>query len=137
MKRWVDYHMMIGGFPVTHIHGDEARWPKIQTWNYLGEEPVFKSRMQADETHCFMGTATYQRSFVMMGRMYVLLVRRGKIAWKIVLSFMTACFDSMPEEIINSNDHMRAGAKLGELKLDRVGLGDGHSENVANDESGA
>jgi hypothetical protein len=123
MKKWVDVPMMLARCPITPIHDGQDRGPNIQTWNYLGSEPAFKDKMKADETHCFMGTATYKRSFTMLSRIYIVLVRRKRFAWKISLSFMSACFDGMPDALIESNDHVRAGAILGELKLGGIGLG--------------
>jgi hypothetical protein len=58
----------------------------------------------------------------MLGRIYVVVVRRGKFAWKIALSFKTACRDGMREEVIVSNDHVRAGAILGDMELDGTGI---------------
>ena len=37
--------------------------------------------------------------------------------WKLALSFETACFEGMPEEKVYRNDHVRAGAILGDLQL--------------------
>lgn len=57
-----------------------------------------------------------------MGRWYVLLVRKGCRAWVVTLSFLTAVLPGMPESMVESNDHVRAGAMLGRLRLDVGGV---------------
>ncbi len=120
LHKWVDFSMLLCDSPITQIHDDEARAPKRRTWDFLGRLPSLEAKMKADEAYGWMGTSTYQRDFVMLGRMYVILVRRKTFAWKIVLSFMTAVLEGMPEQFIKSNDHVRAGAVLGDLVLDGI-----------------
>ena len=123
MDQWVDFTMALCGMPIAPIHEDEDRGPERRTWTPLGRMPALETRLGADEAYAYMGVSTYQRDFVMMGRMYVLIVRRASFAWKIVLSFMTAVLEEvMPQSMLDSNDHVRAGAVLGTLALDGRGL---------------
>jgi hypothetical protein len=90
--------MALQGFPV--IWSNSTTKPELMSWEY-------------------MGVANYKaldpRST--LGRIYVLLVRKGRLAWQIALCFRTACFRGVPEEMLNSNDHNRAGAVLETLRL--------------------
>jgi TIR domain len=120
--KWVPNTMMLCRFPLVPIHDKAERGPEIWTWQNLGSIPALQSKLQADEVYGYMGVAKYKRSYVMLGRIYVVVVRRGKFAWKIALSFKTACRDGMREEVIVSNDHVRAGAILGDMELDGTGI---------------
>jgi hypothetical protein len=45
------------------------------------------------------------------------MARRKKFAWKLALSFESAVFPGAPERKIASQDHVRAGAIFGKLRL--------------------
>ena len=109
--------MALQGFPV--IWSNSTTKPELMSWEYMSEIPALAARMNVDEAHGYMGVANYKaldpRST--LGRIYVLLVRKGRLAWQIALCFRTACFRGVPEEMLNSNDHNRAGAVLGTLRL--------------------
>jgi hypothetical protein len=49
-----------------------------------------------------------------------LILTRHRTAWKIALSFETACLEGISEERVYSQDHVRAGAVLGKLRLGRA-----------------
>ena len=119
-NRWIDSVLMLTGLPVVPIHDEKSRGPKRRSFDYLGVMPALAKRLEADEAYGWMGVFQYQRNYVMLGRVYALIVRRGSFGWKIVLSFNTAVLDVMPERMLESNDHVRAGAILGDLRLDGV-----------------
>ncbi|GKZ64928.1 hypothetical protein AnigIFM50267_007084 [Aspergillus niger] len=112
----VTVYMALTGMPVLY---DLVAQPKLLpgTWQYMGQLPSLITRLNADDACAYMGLASFQASFNLLGRIYVVVVRKGTFRWKITLSFQTACLPSMPEDIVNSNDHVRAGAILGSLQL--------------------
>ena len=65
----------------------------------------------------YQGLAELQTRPVEYGRLYFLLAQRGRFAWKVGLSLLTACFPGSPEKLIRKNDHVRAGATFGALAL--------------------
>ena len=50
-------------------------------------------------------------------RIYILMARRGELAWKVTLCFESAVLPGMPEPMVAANDHVRAGASLGYLRF--------------------
>ncbi|PYH62046.1 toll/interleukin-1 receptor domain-containing protein [Aspergillus niger CBS 101883] len=112
----VTVYMALIGMPVLY---DLVAQPTLLpgTWQYMGKLPSLITSLNADDACAYMGLARFQASFNLLGRIYVVLVRKGTFRWKITLSFETACLPSMPEDIVNSNDHVRAGAILGSLQL--------------------
>jgi hypothetical protein len=116
ITRWVEMMMAITNFPVIcHLRPQ----PTLLSWQFMGQIPNLAVKLNVDEAHGYMGVARYEGSPARLGRVYVLLVRKGKLAWNIALSFITACLPGTSEEMLNSNDHNRAGATLGTLQLGR------------------
>lgn len=48
---------------------------------------------------------------------YIVMARRANFAWKVTLSFESACLPGVPESVVASNDHVRAGATFGSLRF--------------------
>jgi hypothetical protein len=89
------------------------------TWTYVGRIPLLAARLNADEAHGYTGAAVFNpEKSPELGRIYVVLARKGTLAWKITLTFMSACVPNAPEKLVRSSDHNRAGAVFGSLKLD-------------------
>jgi hypothetical protein len=115
MTDWVEACIAMSGFPVIL---EQDPLPALRSWNYLGKLPGFAKKLGADEAHAYTGLANYpEDSGTVLGRLYIVMARRKSFAWKIALSFETACFEGMPEEKVYANDHVRAGAILGNLRL--------------------
>ena len=119
IRNWVNMAMAITGFPVIC---DPKANPHMLAdgWQYIGKIPLLASRMNVDEALGYTGVAQFGAGLGMLGRIYVLLIRKSRMAWKIALSFNTACLPGMPESLLNSNDHNRAGAMFGTLRLGDV-----------------
>ena len=123
MTNWIDFCVATTGFPV-HLGQDPL--PALRVWNYLGKLTGVAEKLATEEVHAYTGLANYsytglanysEDSRTLLGRVYIVLARRKSFAWKIALSFETSCFDGMPDEKIYANDHVRAGAILGNLRL--------------------
>jgi hypothetical protein len=116
IRHLVTMTMALNGFPVFC---DLKTQPELLpgSWQYMGQIPNLAVRMNVDEAYGYMGVARFEAPPAMLGRVYVLLVRKGKFAWNIALSFRTACLPGTSEEMLDSNDHNRAGAILGTLQL--------------------
>ena len=118
MRNWVEASIAMTGFPVM-LEFDPPS--KLGRWTYLGKLPGLAKKLSVDEAHAYTGLAEYNKDQkTTLGRMYIVMARRKNFAWKLALSFETACFDGMPEEKVYSQDHVRAGAILGTLRLGRV-----------------
>lgn len=118
MRNWVEGIIAMTGFPVA-MKLDPR--PQLTKWDYLGKSQGIAKMLGVDEAHAYTGLATYQDSGgTVRGRLYLVMARRGSFAWKLALSIETACFDGVPPEMIYSQDHVRAGAILGELRLCEV-----------------
>lgn len=123
MADWINVSMMLTGFPViTH---DQTRGRLLPgSWECFGKMPNLAKELRVDEVHGYMGVAKYEQdSPASLGRLYVLLARRGTFAWNVALSLPTALGPGAAEDMLNSNDHNRAGAVLGTLKLDDASQG--------------
>ena len=115
MTNWVEAHIAITGFPVL-LEYDPS--PTLRSWTYIGKLPGLAKKLGVDEAHAYTGLANYSEdSGTVLGRMYIVMARHKTFAWKVALSFETACFEGMPEEKVYANDHVRAGAILGDLRL--------------------
>jgi hypothetical protein len=115
VTNWVEAFIAMTGFPVLL---EQDPLPSLRSWIYLGKLPGLAKKLEADEAHAYTGLANYSEdSRTVLGRLYIVMARRKSFAWKIALSFGTACFEGVPEEKVYVNDHMRAGAILGSLRL--------------------
>ncbi len=109
--------MSITGFPVIALTQPGAPPPALLKWQYEGAFPALAKRLGADEAHLYSGLARLPGTPPELARLYMLLARRDTQAWKVTLSFASACPPGMPEEFVISNDHVRAGATFGDLRL--------------------
>ena len=119
MADWVEGILAVTGFPVLEMipeAGSQPR-PTLIEWVYEGALRPIAEKLDADEAHCYTGIAQLPGKPPRLSRLYILLVRRATFAWKVTLAFETACLPGMPDEIVVSNDHVRAGAVLGSLHL--------------------
>lgn len=115
MTTWVEAFRAMTGFPVL-LKLDPM--PQLARWTYLGKLSGLAKMLRADEAHAYTGLAKYtEAGSTVLGRIYIVMARRKTFAWKLALSIETACFDGMPEERVYSQDHVRAGAIFGTLKL--------------------
>lgn len=118
IANWVEARLAITGFPVLI---NRNTLPKLVRCTNLGKVPALAKKLGADDAHAYGGLANYQESRRdVLGRFYIVMLRRRNFAWKVALSFETACFDGIDEELVNSQDHVRAGAILGELRVGDV-----------------
>jgi hypothetical protein len=117
MKNWVEAFINMTGFPV--FTGNKAT-PELREWRYEGRLPALAKKLRTDEAHAYTGTARYTvDGHALLVRLYIVMARRKTFAWKFALSFETACLEGMADAKVNSQDHVRAGATLGSVVLDR------------------
>lgn len=118
ITNWVEAIMHMAGFPILPMK--QAIGPSLQLleWRYEGAGPLYAQRLAVDEAYFYSGLAMFQdQSRSALARFYILLARRENSAWKIALSFMSACPPGMPEAMVISNDHVRAGATFGSVRF--------------------
>lgn len=83
----------------------------------MGSVQSLSVKLGADEAHAYTGIMDYPATTPTLGRIYVILVRKGNLAWKIALSLMTIYVPGTREAILDGDDHAKAGAMLGTLAL--------------------
>lgn len=118
LTNWVDTLVAITELPAESAALDKSLSPKLLEWDYLGEFAPLKARWEVDEVHLYQGLMIYHSDKSELARLYIVVCRRANSAWKIVLSFSSACPPGMPQAAIDSNDHVRAAATFGHLYLD-------------------
>lgn len=114
---WLELSMSVfGGLDPQTLADDGAT--EILQWRREPADGLAES-LAADEAAAFSGLATFtvdgERPELI--RSYVLLVRRGSTAWKIGLALSSACLPGTPDELVDANDHIRARAVFGGLRL--------------------
>ena len=117
MMLWVGAIVGMTGFPIPQMTDSGSEPPELLEWDYQGTSEPLAKRLSVDELHLYSGLARLSNETPGLARFYILMARRGRSAWKVALSFASACVPGMPEEMVVSNDHVRAGATFGELKF--------------------
>lgn len=117
LRNWVEVFLSLTGFPILAMKQASDSPPDLLEWQYQGSCPALTERLNCDETHLYQGLAQFPGKPPEFARLYILLARRKTVAWKVSLSLMSACLPGMPEEKVASNDHIRAGAIFGNLRL--------------------
>lgn len=115
---WVDGLTAMAGFPIASLQKtlDDTSLQLLQ-WSYDGICPSLTAKLGVEETHLYQGLASISKPIPTLLRLYTLLARQGNLAWQVNLSLSSACLPGTPEEVVDSNDHCRAGATFGELQL--------------------
>jgi hypothetical protein len=117
LRNWIEAVVSMTGFPILAMQQAIDPPPELLEWQYTGAYPTLSERLGVDETFLYHGAAKLPGKPPELARIYALLARRGTLAWKVCLAFNSACPPGMPEEMIVSNDHVRAGATFGCLQL--------------------
>lgn len=117
LGNWVEALIYISGFPIPAMQKGIEPEPELLEWQQDWGGERLRARLGADEVFLYQGMANLPGSPPDLARFYIILVRRGTFAWKICLSFSSACPPGTPEEIVEANDHVRAGATFGPLEL--------------------
>ena len=116
MRNWVEMIMATVGFPILEMT-EPGSTPKLLEWRDLGKLEPYAATHGLDEVRAYTGFAVLPGAERHMARLYILLARRGTLAWKVTVGLESACLPGTPEPMIVSNDHIRAGAMLGTLQL--------------------
>jgi len=115
LRNWMEGTTALAGFPILALVKDPR--PELLEWAYEGSWPDYAHQLGVDECHSYQGLARLPGPDKELARMYILLARRGVHAWKIAFSILSACLPGTPEETVYRNDHVRAAATFGTLKL--------------------
>lgn len=116
LRNWAEAVVNLTGFPITSM-SQAAQPPKLLEWQYEGACAPLAERLGVDEVHLYRGLGMLPGRPPELARFYILLARRGTLAWKIGLSFMSACLPGTDEAVVAENDHVRAGATFGYSRL--------------------
>lgn len=117
IRNWVEAIVSMTGFPILSLQHSCEPQPELLEWQYQGSCSPLTQRLGVEETYLYQGLAKLPINVPELARFYILLARRNTLAWKVSLSFMSACTPGTPQEIIADNDHVRAAATFGGLCL--------------------
>ncbi|RPI80270.1 MAG: hypothetical protein EHM41_23050 [Chloroflexi bacterium] len=115
IRNWVEGVLAVAGFPIPELAKGSP--PELLEWAYEGSWPALTGRLGVDECHTYQGLAYLPETEGEVARFYILLARRGQQAWKVTLSFLSACLPGTEDQEVYENDHVRAGATFGALKF--------------------
>ncbi|AFZ23564.1 hypothetical protein Cylst_1271 [Cylindrospermum stagnale PCC 7417] len=116
LRNWVEAFISLTGLPLVFKQKLIHPPPGLLNWEYQGSCPTLTQRLECDETHLYQGLFQLADKPDLL-RLYILLVRRKTLAWKISLSFLSACIPGTSAAMVAEKDHVRAGATYGYLQL--------------------
>lgn len=117
LRNWIQAFIQLTGLPILYLKDCIKPSPALIAWEPMGASLQLAKQLQADDIFLFQGLAQLSEASPAFIRLYTLLVRRQTQAWKISLALRSACSPDMPKELVERNDHLRAGATLGHLQL--------------------
>jgi hypothetical protein len=115
LQDWVEYFLQLQNFPVPIFIKENQAFPELLEWEYQGEYSNLKERFEVNEIHLYQGLALLPIQPQELARFYILVARREQFAWKVMLSFLSACLPGSSPQEVNINDHQRAAATFGGL----------------------
>lgn len=118
----VEADLRLRGYPVAELIPDSDPTPNsgptMLEWKLEEGGPALRERFGVDELWLGSGLSKFRLDREMnLARLYVVLARRGDLAWRMGLSFLSASMPGSPEEMVIENDHVRAGAIFGPLRF--------------------
>ncbi|HEY2577573.1 MAG TPA: toll/interleukin-1 receptor domain-containing protein [Streptosporangiaceae bacterium] len=116
MRLWVETTKLMTGFPVLGVTSD-GKPPELLEWQYEGEYGPLAAKRGLDELHCWSGAARIGNVTTPLRRLYIAAFRKQTFGWLIALLIETAVQPGMPEKLVETNDHVRAGATFGHIQL--------------------
>ncbi|MBP0019738.1 MAG: hypothetical protein J7647_19565 [Cyanobacteria bacterium SBLK] len=117
LRNWVEAILGMMGFPLLALQQNRTILPQLLEWQYQGNCPIYAERLAVDEVHLYEGLAQFPDIPSELARLYILLARRENLAWKVGLSFLSACLPGMSEDLITSSDRVRGGATFSRLRF--------------------
>ncbi len=118
LSAWLDAVVTVAGFPVPELLGDgDGGQPDLVEWRDVGAAPGYAERLGADDSHLYDGLAVLTSRPTQLARLYVVLLRARRRAWRLSLSFESACPPGSPSALVEANDHVRAAATFGGVEL--------------------
>jgi hypothetical protein len=118
LSDWVDACLHLTGFPVLPLAESLPTAPRLLVWSGVQLCPELAARLGAEDLRVADGLGLCQlESGASLIRVYVLLARVAARAWNVNLSLFSACPPNAPEALVRANDHRRAAAVFGRLRL--------------------
>lgn len=116
LAAWVETAVAVIGFPVPMPA--LAPSPRLIEWRREATSEALARSAGVDAVLGYTGLATvHDGDWNWLMRLYNLLMRKGMSVWNVTLAFESACPPGMDEQMIAVNDHVRAGATFGDLRL--------------------
>lgn len=117
LRRWQESMLHLYGFPFPMLAEPYQTPPRLYEWAYAGQGRKYARQLGVDEIQLYQGLAVLPERPAELARLYTVLARRATQAWKIALAISSACLPGTPAEVVDANDHCRAGATYGSLQL--------------------
>jgi hypothetical protein len=117
LKEWVESPIKMTGFPIVAMNDAFESPASVMEMTHWGRFQAYKELVGCDAMVAYDGFMRLPPSIGGVAHFYILVLRKETRAWKIELAFHSACLPSSDEDTLNRNDHVRAGASLGYIKL--------------------
>ncbi len=117
IEEWVEAPINMTGFPIIAMNASFDNPASVIEMSHWGAFPVYRELAGCDEMVAYDGFMRLPASIGGGAHFYILLLRKGTQAWKIELAFPSGCLPDSDEETLNRNDHVRAGATLGYIRI--------------------
>lgn len=115
LEAWAEVSYNLRGHALETVPS-EAEVQTLELVDYGSDEDAVAA-WGVDDVQSLVGLARILKPDPALARFYIVLARRDRWAWKFNLSFMSACLPGTADEVVRRNDHVRAGASFGFLKL--------------------
>lgn len=117
LKEWVEAAIKLTSFPILAMNvafDSPARVMEMSNW---GDYDTYMQHVGCEEMIAYDGIMQLPSSIGGIAHFYIVVMRHGTQAWKVELAFHSACLPGTHDETLNRNDHVRAGATFGYIKL--------------------
>lgn len=113
MRQWLGFSLQMTGFPEMRIVEAFENLPRLIWWPEIVSSLELAKRMEVDEAHRNTGQALINGEAV---RLFVLLLRKDRLAWKIFLSIPSGW--DKHEDVLNIlfDDYSFAGKIFSSIK---------------------
>lgn len=117
MKEWVEAPIKLTSFPIVAMNVAFDSPARVMEMSYWGDYEAYMQHVSCEAMIAYDGIMQLPSPIGGVAHFYIVVMRRGNHAWKIELAFHSACLPGTDDETLNRNDHVRAGATLGYVKL--------------------
>ena len=113
---WQEASMALAGTPLARLTDPYPGFELVE-WARDEGDAAIRAWLDVDDAAVFTGMVVLPDRPPELARVYTLVVRRATDAWRVALGLSSACLPGSDPALVQANDHVRAGAMLGQLRL--------------------